>query len=79
MGIIITILIGVLCGWLAGLIFKGHGAGFLINAIVGIIGSFIGYFVLGLVGLGASGLLGEIIAGVLGAVILLWIISLIKK
>lgn len=84
MGIIIYILIGVLVGWLAGLIFKGKGSGFLINLIVGIVGSWLGGWLLGgLIPLGTPIIwgvtVGGLITSVLGAIILLWIISLIRK
>ncbi len=38
MGIIITILIGALAGFLAGKLFKGSGFGFWVNLLVGIVG-----------------------------------------
>lgn len=40
-GIIILVLIGILCGWLAGKIFRGGGFGWLVNFLVGIAGSFV--------------------------------------
>ncbi|MBP5364939.1 MAG: GlsB/YeaQ/YmgE family stress response membrane protein [Bacteroidales bacterium] len=84
MGIIIFILVGVLVGWLAGLIFKGKGSGFLINLIVGVVGSWLGGWLLGgLIPLNGQIIwgvtVGGLITSVLGAVILLWIISLIRK
>jgi uncharacterized membrane protein YeaQ/YmgE (transglycosylase-associated protein family) len=74
-----VVLIGILAGWLAGQITKGRGFGLLGDLIVGIIGSLLGSFVFGLVGIGAYGLIGRLIIAVLGAVILLWLIRLIKK
>ena len=41
LGIVIDILIGALVGWIAGLIMKSKGS-FLQNAIIGIIGGFVG-------------------------------------
>ena len=41
LGIVIDILVGALVGWLAGLIMKSKG-GFWRNAIMGIIGGFVG-------------------------------------
>ena len=84
MGIIIFILVGVLVGWLAGLIFKGKGSGFLINLVVGIVGSWLGGWLLGkyipLNGEIIWGVtVGGLVTSVLGAIILLWIISLIRK
>ena len=44
-GIILILLIGAIAGWLAGLIMKGKGMGFLVNAILGIVGAFVGSFI----------------------------------
>ena len=84
MEIIIWILVGALVGWLAGKIFKGGGSGFLINCIVGIVGSIIGGWLLGgiippIAEIACGVTLGGLIIAILGAIILLWIISLFKK
>lgn len=74
-----TIIIGILAGWLAGLIVKGRGMGVLVDLIVGIVGALIGGFVAGLIGLAAYGLIGRLAIAVAGAVILLFLVRLIKK
>ena len=51
--IIVTILIGALAGWLAGLIMKTKG-GFWFNAVLGIVGSFVGYLLAGFIGITAA-------------------------
>ena len=80
MGILITILLGALAGWLASKIFKGYGNGLLIDIIVGILGGFIGGNVLGWLGINwGTTILGQIVTAVIGAVILLWVVSLFKK
>lgn len=76
MGIIITILIGALCGWLAGKIFKGGGLGALLNIIVGVLGGALGSWLLG--GIIGNGIIGQIIMGTVGAILILWICSLIS-
>ncbi len=43
--IIYFLLIGLIAGWLAGLIMKGSGLGLIGNIVVGIIGSFIGGYI----------------------------------
>ena len=73
------LLIGALCGWLAGQIFKGGGFGLLGNIIVGILGGVLGGWLAGQLGIGGGGLLWQIIIAVVGALILLWLISLFKK
>ena len=79
MGIIFSIIIGVLAGFLAGKIMKGGGFGFWINLLVGIVGGFLGGSVLGWFGIEWGGLFGSLVTAVIGAVILLWILSLFKK
>jgi len=79
-GIILILLIGAIAGWLAGLIMKGKGMGFFVNAILGIVGAFVGSYVFSLIGLSVgSGLFGVIITATAGAVILLFIVGLLRK
>lgn len=79
MWLIWTIIIGILAGWLAGLIVKGRGMGLLVDLIVGIVGALIGGFIAGLIGLAAYGLIGRLAIAVAGAVILLFLVRLIKR
>ncbi|UPW18302.1 GlsB/YeaQ/YmgE family stress response membrane protein [Agarivorans sp. TSD2052] len=79
MGIIIWLLIGAVAGWLAGNIMKGDGFGLVGNIVVGIVGSVVGGFVFGLLGFGTTSMLGSLITAVAGAVILLYIVSIVKK
>jgi len=78
--IIATVLIGAIAGWIAGLIMKGSGNGFIINAVVGIVGAFVGSYLFGLIGFSVgSGLLGAIITATAGAVVLLFIFGILRK
>jgi len=79
MWVIWSILIGILAGWLAGQIVKGHGMGVWVDLIVGIIGSLLGGFIFGLLGLSANGLVGRLVMSVVGAVILLLLVRAIKR
>ena len=74
-----TILIGIIAGWLAGLIVKGRGMGVLIDLVVGVVGSLLGGFIAGLIGLAAYGLIGRLVIATLGAVLLLFLVRAIKK
>ena len=79
MEIIYIILIGIAAGFLAGLLMKGQGFGWLINLLLGIAGSFIGGWLLGELGISLGrGLVGTLISATLGAILLLVIVSLIK-
>ena len=79
MDLIIFLLIGALVGWLAGVIMKGGGFGLIGNIIVGILGSILGGWLLPKLGLGIGGEFGGFITAVIGAVILLFIVRLIKE
>ena len=78
-GIIIFLLVGLLAGWLAGVIWKGGGFGLLWNLVIGVIGSFIGGFIFQLLGIHGYNIIGSIIAALIGALILLFIISKIRS
>jgi uncharacterized membrane protein YeaQ/YmgE (transglycosylase-associated protein family) len=78
-GLLIALLIGAVAGFLAGQIMKGRGFGILGNIIVGILGALVFGFLFGNFNLLNSAILNEIAGGTIGAVILLFVISLIKK
>ncbi len=74
------LIIGVVAGWIAGLIMKGRGFGFWGDMIVGVIGALIGGFIVRLFGIELQGhFLVSLIASTLGAIILLAVISFIKR
>ncbi|NCB51364.1 MAG: GlsB/YeaQ/YmgE family stress response membrane protein [Clostridia bacterium] len=76
--IIVTILIGALAGWLAGLIMKTKG-GFWFNAVLGIVGSFVGYLLAGFIGITASRVsIGGVLISVAGACIVIWLVRTIS-
>jgi uncharacterized membrane protein YeaQ/YmgE (transglycosylase-associated protein family) len=78
--LIVLIIVGAIAGWLAGRIVKGMGFGLIGNIIVGIVGAFIGSWLLGYLGVHiGGGFLGSIINATIGAVILLFVISLVKR
>ncbi|HPE61255.1 MAG: GlsB/YeaQ/YmgE family stress response membrane protein [Thiothrix sp.] len=81
--LIILLAIGAAAGWLAGNLMSGGGFGLIGNIVVGIVGSFIGSF-LGNVLLGGMNLnmpswLSTLILSTIGAVVLLFIVKLVKR
>jgi len=77
--IVLFLLIGLAAGWLAGKLVKGRGFGLVENLIIGVIGALIGGFVFGAVGVSTGGLIGQLIAATVGALILLYLLKLIRK
>jgi uncharacterized membrane protein YeaQ/YmgE (transglycosylase-associated protein family) len=73
------VVIGIVAGWLAGQITKGSGFGLLGDLIVGVLGSLLGGFLFGLLGFGAYGLIARLLMAVVGAVVLLFLIRLVRR
>jgi len=67
-----SLFIGIIAGWLAGTISRGGGFGIWGDLVVGVIGSFIGWFVFSMMGIATYGIIGSIISSTVGAIILLW-------
>ncbi len=47
MGILSWIIVGLIAGWLAGLVMRGRGYGLLTNMLLGIVGALLGGFLAG--------------------------------
>jgi uncharacterized membrane protein YeaQ/YmgE (transglycosylase-associated protein family) len=80
MEILVIILIGAIAGWLGSVIYKGSGLGIIGNIVVGILGSFVGYWLLGQLGIHlGTGWIGAILTGAIGAIIILVILNLLFR
>ena len=73
------LLIGLAAGWLAGQLTKGRGFGLAGDLIVGVLGSLLGAFLFGLVGLAAYGLVAQLIMALVGALVLLFLIGFVRR
>jgi uncharacterized membrane protein YeaQ/YmgE (transglycosylase-associated protein family) len=77
--IVLFLLIGLAAGWLAGVLVKGGGFGLVANLVIGVIGALIGGYVFGMLGVTAGGTLGALLSATVGAVILLFLLKLIRR
>jgi uncharacterized membrane protein YeaQ/YmgE (transglycosylase-associated protein family) len=74
------IIVGLVAGWLAGVIMKGGGFGVIGDIVVGIVGALIGGWLFSSMGVSSGGgLLGAIIVALIGAIILIFLLRLIKR
>ena len=74
--IIIMLIVGAIAGWLAGKIIRGFGFGLIWNIVIGIIGAFIGVWLLTRLGIiPFRGFVGSIVNATIGAIVLLFIIG----
>ena len=78
--VLITLVLGAIVGWVAGLIVRGGGYGLIVNTIVGILGAFFGSYLFAEFGIVVgSGMVASLVSATVGAVVLVVIISLIRK
>lgn len=78
--VIVMLIVGVLAGWLAGKLMRGQGFGLFGNIIVGIVGAFLAGLIFPALGFAVGGgLFASIIHATIGAVILLFLIGLVRR
>jgi uncharacterized membrane protein YeaQ/YmgE (transglycosylase-associated protein family) len=79
MNFIVTLIIGGIVGWLASLLMKTGGQmGIIANIVVGIVGSFLGFWLAGVLGFAATGVVARWIVAVIGAAILIGILKMLN-
>ena len=73
---LVTIIIGGIVGWLGSIIAKTNAQmGIVANVVVGIIGSALGFWLAGALGLAAYGAVARWVVSVLGAVVLIFLLK----
>jgi uncharacterized membrane protein YeaQ/YmgE (transglycosylase-associated protein family) len=77
--LLVILVVGIVAGWLAGVIMQGTGFGLIGDLIIGLIGAFIGDWLMPKLHVNiGTGILALIINAVIGAVVLLLIIRLVR-
>ena len=84
MSFILWLIVGGIVGWLASLIMKTDGQqGILLNVVVGIVGAFVGGWLISpMVGMGTINegfSIGSVVVSLIGAIILLAIVNLFRR
>jgi uncharacterized membrane protein YeaQ/YmgE (transglycosylase-associated protein family) len=78
-GLFITLVVGLVAGWLAGQIVQGTGYGIIRDLIIGVVGAFIGRWLLPQLGIHLGlGIISLIINATIGAVLLLLVLRLVR-
>ena len=76
MNLIVSLIIGGIVGWLASILMKTNAQmGIIANVIVGIVGSTVGFWLAGMLGLGASGAIAQWLVSIAGAAILIAVLK----
>ena len=72
---IVKIALWALAGFLASRLMKGgKPEGWLMNIVLGLVGGVVGSLLFSLIGLGAKGIIGEIIVSAVGACLVIWLV-----
>jgi len=75
MNLIISLIIGGVVGWLASIVMKTNAQmGWIANVLVGVVGSVLGYWIAGLLGIAPAGGILRFVVAVAGAVLLIFIL-----
>jgi uncharacterized membrane protein YeaQ/YmgE (transglycosylase-associated protein family) len=78
--VLVILFVGLVAGWLAGLIVRGFGFGLIGNIGIGVIGALIGTWLLPQLGIHLGrGMAASIVAATIGALVLLIILGLISR
>jgi uncharacterized membrane protein YeaQ/YmgE (transglycosylase-associated protein family) len=73
------VVVGLIAGWLAGVVMKGGGYGIVVDIVLGILGAVIGGWIFSALGIGAGGgLIGGIVVAFIGAVALVAVTRAIR-
>lgn len=76
-----TIIIGAICGSLADVLMRDNGFGLIVNIIIGIVGSFVGDWLYGELGIKLNinpYWLEGIVVGATGAIIILFLVGVLR-
>jgi uncharacterized membrane protein YeaQ/YmgE (transglycosylase-associated protein family) len=78
--LLVILLVGLAAGWLAGQIVQGTGFGLIGDLVIGVVGAFIGDWLMPRLGIHLGvGIIGAIINATIGAIVLLFIIRIVRR
>ncbi len=70
--------IGLIAGWLAGLIKNSGGVGLIIDLVVGVLGALLGGYLFHLFTVQFTGFFGGLVTATISAILLLFLMGLVK-
>jgi uncharacterized membrane protein YeaQ/YmgE (transglycosylase-associated protein family) len=69
-----TVFLGMIAGWIAGLVMRGSGFGIIVDIVIGLLGAVIGRWIFDLIGAAPHGRIGYLTMSVVGAIVLVAIV-----
>ena len=78
-GLLYWVVVGLIAGWLAGVVMKGGGHGIVVDIVLGMLGAIVGGWIFSVLGIGGGGgLIGGIVVAFIGAVALVAVTRALK-
>ena len=76
MGWIVSLIIGGIVVWLASIVMKTNAQmGWIANVLIGVVGSMLGFWIAGLLGIAPTGGILRFVVALVGAVLLIFILG----
>jgi len=72
------LLVGLIAGWLAGVVMKGRGYGLIGDILLGVVGAVLGGALFGLLGVSAYGFLGRVVVAFVGSIVLVGLVRMLR-
>jgi uncharacterized membrane protein YeaQ/YmgE (transglycosylase-associated protein family) len=80
MGLLAWIVVGLIAGWLAGLLMKGGGYGVVADIVLGMLGGMVGGWLFGILGIWpGGGFVGSVLIAFVGAVALIAVTRVLRR
>lgn len=73
-----TVILGLIAGWITGLVMRGSGFGVIADILIGLVGAVIGRWIFGIIGANPTGRIGYLTMSVIGAIVLVAIVHALR-
>jgi len=73
-----TIFLGMIAGWIAGLVMRGSGFGIIADIVIGLVGAVIGRWIFSIIGATPHGRIGYLAMSVVGAIVLVALVHALE-
>jgi len=78
--LVVILIVGLIAGWLAGQVVRGSGFGLIGDVVIGVLGAFVGNWMLPRVGIHlGTGIAAQIADAALGAIVLLLFLRFVRR
>jgi uncharacterized membrane protein YeaQ/YmgE (transglycosylase-associated protein family) len=74
----VLMFVGLIAGWLAGVVMKGGGYGLFGDILLGIVGAVVGGLLFGMLGLSAYGFIGRVVVAFVGSLVLVGLTRVLR-